>query len=76
MKYNWLLIILLVVSICVILWMIVSSFVSYAPMSATQMQNLYIDDIVKYGGVSLALQSIVVVLLGIGIFRHNRKQQK
>lgn len=60
----------------VTLWLIVGSFVSYVPMSATEMQNIYIAQIMFYGGMSLALQLIAIVLLSVGIFRKAAEQRK
>ncbi len=69
MKAKWLTVSLLVIAVGAAAWMIVGSYVSYAPMSATKMQNIYIDRIVTYGGCIIATLCIAIVVILMGQHR-------
>lgn len=55
---------LLSLSVAVIVWLILDSHTTYAPtVSATEIQNIYIRQIVRVGFAVIALQLIAVGLL-------------
>ena len=55
---------LLAISIALTVWLIVSSFVTYAPMvTASQMQNIYLGSIFWLGGPAVFLQVAVLFLV-------------
>lgn len=58
--------VLLCLSIVVIAWFIVGSFVTYAPsVSANSIQNIYISRIVHYGLAIAVLNGLAILSLGV-----------
>lgn len=70
---RWVLIAAQCASILTTAWLIVDSHTSYVPMPDWEMQNLYIDRIVRFGGAILLFQSIA---LGAAFFAIKSKAAK
>ena len=57
---------LLAISVALTLWFIVSSYVTYAPnVSATAIQNEYIDRIAWFGSAIVVLQVVAILVLSL-----------
>jgi hypothetical protein len=70
---RWVLIAAQIGSLIATMWLIVDSHTSYVPMPDWEMQNLYIDRIVKFGGAILLFQSVALVATCIVIKSIARK---
>lgn len=61
---KWIAVILLLFAMGVTIWLVVGSFVTYAPsVSRTDLQNIYLERIVKFGALLLGLQLAALVVL-------------
>ena len=58
---RWVLIAALCASVLATCWFVVDSHTSYVPMTDVEMQNLYLDRIVRFGGVILSFQIIAII---------------
>ncbi len=57
---RWVLLAALCASVLMTCWLVVYSHTSYVPMSDIEMQNLYIDRIVRFGAAILSFQFIAL----------------